>query len=528
MRVLFLGAPDSPLIAFLERQGESVVSTAEPVSAASLAGAGHEYLISYGFRHILHEDVLSLFPNRAVNLHISLLPWNRGADPNLWSFLEGTPKGVTIHRLDHSIDTGDLLLQRKVDIPRYATLRTSYDLLHEAIRSLFRENWLSLKAGSLPSRPQTGLSSVHRMKDKIAYQAALPLGFDTPVEDIAAYGRALGLGVRRQEAILLLRADADPKTGLGHVMRCLTLGREWTRRGGRAILMTATPAESIRARAASFGISLHEIGSAHPDPADAASLKNVGAADPDAWIVVDGYRFDEKYLSAARATGARVLAIDDGVRLTRYDADLVLDQNLGAESRDYGAPSLLGTRYALLRPEFAERTRVKRDFPPEARTLLISLGGGDTSQIVTETLEALGATAAGLDITVVVGAACPDPRVPSGVRVVRDPDLPALMESADLAILGGGTTSWEAAYMGLPAVYTPSAENQRPIARALAAAGAGLCVEDASALAAAVSGLRRDAGRRAALAANAGALVDGLGACRVRDKMLSFSEQACL
>lgn len=193
MRVLFLGAPDSPLVQFLRDAGETVVATADPVAGSGLAGAGHEFLVSYGFRHILRRDVLDLFPARAVNLHISLLPWNRGADPNLWSFLEGTPAGVTIHRLDEGVDTGDILVQREVSFPVDATLRTSYDLLQEAIRGLFYENWADLKSGALPPRPQTGPATVHRMKDKLPHAAALRLGHDTPVAEVAAYGRAQGL-----------------------------------------------------------------------------------------------------------------------------------------------------------------------------------------------------------------------------------------------------------------------------------------------------------------------------------------------
>jgi methionyl-tRNA formyltransferase len=170
------------------------VSTAEPVAAEGLAASKAEYLVSYGFRHILREDVLALFPERALNLHISLLPWNRGADPNLWSFLEDTPKGVTIHRLDKGVDTGDILVQREVAIPGDATLRTSYELLQESIRCLFCENWPRLKAGELRPRPQTGPATAHRTKDKLPHLGALRLGMDTPVEEIAAYGRSKGLG----------------------------------------------------------------------------------------------------------------------------------------------------------------------------------------------------------------------------------------------------------------------------------------------------------------------------------------------
>ena len=38
-------------------------------------------------------------------MHISYLPFNRGAHPNYWSFKDNSPKGVTIHFIDNGIDT---------------------------------------------------------------------------------------------------------------------------------------------------------------------------------------------------------------------------------------------------------------------------------------------------------------------------------------------------------------------------------------------------------------------------------------
>lgn len=537
MRILFLGNNDSPLISFLKRCGESVVSTADPISVAAILAGKHDFLISYGFRHILKEDVLSFFPNRAINLHISLLPWNRGADPNLWSFLENTPKGVTIHCLDKGVDTGNILIQREVDIPKNSTLRSSYDLLQNEIQNLFCANWEGLKAGTIPGRRQSGASSVHRLKDKLAHQSALRLGFDTPVQEIEAYGRTIGLEKSRVRGMspespftpsLLLRADAGPNIGFGHLTRCLTLGRAWIRRGGLATLLTAGPTESLRLRATRYGIPIHGIPLPHPHLTDVSTLKNEPDIGSGSWIVIDGYNFDAAYISAARASGARVLVIEDGVRLSRYDADLILDQNLGAESRNYGINALLGTPYVLLRPEFSERARPKRFFSSACQTLLISLGGGDCSRAVNDVLDAIKDISSGLEIVVALGPDSTMPDTQGTVRFERDPDMPALMEWADIAILAGGITSWEASYMGLPAIYTPTAENQRPIARALAAAGAGLYAEGAPSLVAAVASLLGDANRRATLSASAQALVDGQGAQRVIGKMLSLSEISCL
>jgi methionyl-tRNA formyltransferase len=176
MRVLLLAPADSPLGPWLRQQGETVQVVTDP-----LRDEEGDFLVSYGYRHILRQPALDRFPERAVNLHVSLLPWNRGADPNLWSFVDDTPKGVTIHHLDAGVDTGDIIVQREVALGPDETLRSSYDKLQTAIRALFHETWPLLREGRAPRRRQSGAGSLHRMRDKDAILSRLVAGWDTPV-----------------------------------------------------------------------------------------------------------------------------------------------------------------------------------------------------------------------------------------------------------------------------------------------------------------------------------------------------------
>jgi len=106
MSILLLG-PDHPgLIAFLAKEGHRVVRTEDRLTQDAPVLEGIEWLISYGYRHIFKPEVIQRFRGRIINLHISFLPWNRGVDPNQWSFLQDTPKGVTIHFIDEGIDLG--------------------------------------------------------------------------------------------------------------------------------------------------------------------------------------------------------------------------------------------------------------------------------------------------------------------------------------------------------------------------------------------------------------------------------------
>ncbi len=189
MKILLLGRPQADLVTCLSAHRDEIIATEDPITAESDILSSVDFIVSYGYRHILKSDILVPFERRIVNLHISLLPWNRGADPNLWSFLEDTPKGVTIHYIDAGIDTGDIIAQREVPYEKEDTLRTAYDRLSKTIISLFEEVWPSLRTREAQSVPQPRGGSFHRLRDKAPYEALLTKGWDTPVADLI--GKAL-------------------------------------------------------------------------------------------------------------------------------------------------------------------------------------------------------------------------------------------------------------------------------------------------------------------------------------------------
>lgn len=124
------------------------------------------FTISYNYRFIIKQEIINYMKNNIINLHISLLPWNKGADPNVWSFLEDTPKGVTIHIIDEGIDTGPILAQKGVYIDENVeTLRSSYEKLHREIQELFKRNWNDIKNNKLKPIYQNSKGSLHYKND---------------------------------------------------------------------------------------------------------------------------------------------------------------------------------------------------------------------------------------------------------------------------------------------------------------------------------------------------------------------------
>lgn len=145
---------------------QDVVMFQEDINIYKLKEIQPKLIISYNYKYIIKKDIIDYMKKRIINLHISLLPWNRGASPNLWSFLEDTPKGVTIHLIDQGLDTGDILFQKEVIFNEgKETLKSSYDKLHNEIVRLFKKNWEYIKNGRIVPKPQKGVGTKHFVKD---------------------------------------------------------------------------------------------------------------------------------------------------------------------------------------------------------------------------------------------------------------------------------------------------------------------------------------------------------------------------
>jgi len=123
--------------------------------------------LSVLFGYILRPDFPDLFPAGVVNLHPAYLPYNRGQYPNVWSIVERTPAGVTLHHIDAGVDTGDIIAQRQVPIEPVDTGETLYRKLEQACVALFKETWPLIRSGQAPRRilQRKEEGTYHRTRD---------------------------------------------------------------------------------------------------------------------------------------------------------------------------------------------------------------------------------------------------------------------------------------------------------------------------------------------------------------------------
>ncbi|MEQ9638114.1 MAG: UDP-2,4-diacetamido-2,4,6-trideoxy-beta-L-altropyranose hydrolase [Devosia marina] len=361
---------------------------------------------------------------------------------------------------------------------------------------------------------------------------------------------------------VLFRADASLAIGTGHIMRCLTLARHLSTRGSSATFICREHPGNLISFLRTSGFPVQSLPvTGHVDangPSHAAWLGGYGTEDAAAisalpeskadWIVVDHYGLDRRFERAMADAGMRVAVIDD-LADRPHQCSLLLDQTFGRLALAYEArvPKstrlLLGSRYALLRPEFAaaaDDSLQRRRNDPTIRHIMVTLGGVDLDNVTQRVLDALDALPLppGCTIHVVMGATAPwFDAVSERARNMRHTtsvlravsNMAGLMSDMDLAIGAAGSTAWERCCLGLPSLMVVLAKNQEVIAQNLGKSGAAISLghhydgDFVSRLGQGVLDLLDSPDRLRAMSEAAAKVTDGLGAARMAQAMMELA-----
>lgn len=167
-KIIFLSNNDNskPLYDWLVEKGYEVLHLSEPLTVTRVEQYKPDLVISYNYIHIVKPEVMDILGDRIINMHTSYLPWNKGASPNIWSFIDDTPKGVTIHRLEKGLDTGKIILQKECHFDEETeTLASTYAALNNEIVKLLKDNWEMILHGDYELRDQCGKGTYHKSAD---------------------------------------------------------------------------------------------------------------------------------------------------------------------------------------------------------------------------------------------------------------------------------------------------------------------------------------------------------------------------
>lgn len=335
--------------------------------------------------------------------------------------------------------------------------------------------------------------------------------------------------------LLLIRADASLEIATGHVMRCVALAQGWQDNGGEVVFVMAESTPAVESRLKAEGLDIEHIDAERGGGRDSSLTRALARERSAAWVVLDGYCFDEDYQRSLKIDGHRVLFVDDNSHARYYSADLLLNQNVHADESMYPCRSaetrlLLSPKYALLRRQFAPWRSWKREIPAAGSKVMVTFGGSDSANFTLKVLEALqDPSFNGVEAVVVVGGNNPHLRSleevagrhAKRIRVTRDAsNMPELMAWADCAVAAAGATCWEMCFLGLPALLVDVAPNQSATARRLNELGVNLHLggsEDVSSslILEKLQLLLHSAEMRASMSEAGRKLVDGLGVSRV-------------
>lgn len=135
----------------------------------ALAAASPRLGILAWWPRILKGRILSVPSMGWLNFHPSLLPDNRGKNPNFWCLADTTPCGVSLHFIDEGVDTGPVVAHAQVDVGWEDTGETVYLKCRERIVKLFRESVDGVLSGDLvPIDQDLSSGSSHKAADMAA------------------------------------------------------------------------------------------------------------------------------------------------------------------------------------------------------------------------------------------------------------------------------------------------------------------------------------------------------------------------
>lgn len=284
-----------------------------------------------------------------------------------------------------------------------------------------------------------------------------------------------------QAVPIIFRCDASSDIGWGHFKRCYALAEVAQQSGRYKVHFLCRPLpksleKKLRDIHASVQI-LDPVATLEQDLSYLHSLFDL-MTRKNIIVVVDHYDWTSECFTQLKKDPRVVLVCFDDGQKRHYECDFLIDQNLGAEKLMHSTSSqcqqLLGPKYTMVRDEIFTLRQSPTERMAENFQFLVTLGGGDRWGHTLKAIEAAKMTQVKFELHLVVGSQWPHtekakrlignhPRI----HLYEDPSFfPQLLTRADVALCGGGSTTYELAFLGVPMLTTSLVSHQVPIAKA--------------------------------------------------------------
>ncbi|HEY9262121.1 methionyl-tRNA formyltransferase [Chitinophaga sp.] len=162
-----------------------------PEFIADLTALKADLQVVVAFR-MLPEMVWNMPPEGTINVHASLLPNYRGAAPINWAIINGEKEsGVTTFKLQHEIDTGDILFSDKVVIREDETAGELHDALMQTGATLLLKTVQAIAAGNIQGTPQANIPAAEIKHAPKIFKETCQINWQQPLDSIYNHVRGL-------------------------------------------------------------------------------------------------------------------------------------------------------------------------------------------------------------------------------------------------------------------------------------------------------------------------------------------------
>ncbi|OUU22482.1 MAG: UDP-2,4-diacetamido-2,4,6-trideoxy-beta-L-altropyranose hydrolase [Candidatus Endolissoclinum sp. TMED37] len=273
--------------------------------------------------------------------------------------------------------------------------------------------------------------------------------------------------------IFVIRTDANPVIGNGHLMRCMTFCKLLEPKEVKIHLIYANLTVFSKEILIKTDIELHKINlkSSIGSLEDANQTKKILEELPKIdLLIIDSYQIDDSWEKLMVKYTKQIMVIDDLANRSHY-CNFLVDQNLRFDNKRYdkllppNTKVFLGPKYAFLREEFYNSNLIRLR-NGSLRNILVFFGSGNNNNEIIKILKVINEIEdKEIKWNLVIGKNIKKfskyISAKNNLEIIDyTENISKLMYDADLAIGTCGIAAWERCLLGLPSIVLITAQNQ--------------------------------------------------------------------
>ena len=167
-KVLILGLNNvgNKIAKKLSSRVKNLKITKKKITPKEIQKYNPDIIFSLGYRFIISDEIINYPKYGCYNIHKSMLPLNKGANPVFWTILNNTIAGISIHKVSSRIDSGQVYEQKKIDYDFSFNAKKLYEKMENEQFKQFFIFWKKLKnSRERPKKISIKKTSLHKKKD---------------------------------------------------------------------------------------------------------------------------------------------------------------------------------------------------------------------------------------------------------------------------------------------------------------------------------------------------------------------------